>query len=227
MQKRDESEQFRYLLKKHLRTVFLQKFEQSADVEIAEDAIIYEGVQFIGKCKVGSGTIIYPNSVIDSSTIGENCVIKSSYIENSVVKNGVKIGPFAHLRPNSVIEDDCKIGNFVEIKNATLGQGTAASHLAYVGDVDVGAHCNIGCGAIFVNYDGNNKFRSTVGDNCFVGSNCNVIAPVNIANNTYICAGTTVTDDSEEYDFIIGRARPVVKKERAKKYLTRREEKKA
>lgn len=227
MQKEKESDQFRSLLKKHLRTVFLQKFEQSEDVEIAEDAIIYEGVQFIGKCKVGSGTIIYPNSVIDNSIIGEDCVIKSSYVEESIVKNGVKIGPFAHLRPNSVVEDNCKIGNFVEIKNATLGQGTAASHLAYVGDADVGAHCNIGCGAIFVNYDGNNKFRSTVGDNCFVGSNCNVIAPVNIAKNTYICAGTTVTDNTDEYDFVIGRVRPLVKKDRAKQYLTKREEKKA
>jgi bifunctional UDP-N-acetylglucosamine pyrophosphorylase/glucosamine-1-phosphate N-acetyltransferase len=112
-----------------------------------------------------------------------------------------------------------KIGNFVEVKNARVGDGTAVSHLAYVGDCDIGAGCNIGCGAIFVNYDGKTKHRTTVEDNCFIGSNCNIIAPVHIAKNSYICAGTTVTKDTQNLDFVIGRVEPTVKSGRAKGYL--------
>jgi len=122
-------------------------------VEIGENVKIYPNVYILGNTKIGSGTVIYPNTTIEDSVIGENCEIKSSYIEESVVKNNVQIGPFAHLRPHSVVGDDCKVGNFVEIKNATLGKGTKASHLAYVGDADVGEDCNIGCGVIFVIYN--------------------------------------------------------------------------
>ena len=168
-------------------------------VEIAEDVKIYPNVYILGNSKIGKGSIIYPNTTIENSVIGENCVIKSSYIEESEVKNNVKIGPFAHLRPNSVVSDDCNIGNFVEIKNAVIGKGTAASHLAYVGDADIGEGCNIGCGAIFVNYNGRSKNRTIVEDNCFIGSNCNVIAPVHIKKDSYICAGTTITIDTNCY----------------------------
>jgi bifunctional N-acetylglucosamine-1-phosphate-uridyltransferase/glucosamine-1-phosphate-acetyltransferase GlmU-like protein len=132
-------------------------------VIVEEGAKIYPNVYLLGKTKIGKGTVIYPNTTIENSEIGENCVIKSSFIEDSVVKDNVKIGPFAHLRPNSVIEDDCKIGNFVEVKNSTVGKGTHASHLAYIGDADVGEKCNIGCGAIFVNYNGKQKNKIVMG----------------------------------------------------------------
>ena len=111
------------------------------------------------------------------------------------------------------------IGNFVEIKNSTLGEGTKACHLAYVGDADIGKNVNIGCGAIFVNYNGRTKSRSKVGDNCFIGSNANVIAPVEIEDNSYVCAGTTVTEKVNSDDFVIGRVRQEVKKNRAHDYL--------
>ena len=188
-------------------------------VEIAENVKIYPNVYLLGNTKIGKGTVIYPNTTIENSIIGENCVIKSSYIEDSEVKNNVKIGPFAHLRPNSVVEDDCKIGNFVEIKNAVIGKGTAASHLAYVGDADIGMNCNIGCGAIFVNYNGKDKNRTKVEDECFIGSNCNVVAPVHIKKGSYICAGTTITVDTNEDDFVIGRCRETIKSNRAHLYL--------
>jgi len=187
--------------------------------EIAEDVKIYPNVYIIGACKIGKGTVIYPNTTIENSEIGENCTIKSSYIEDSVVKNNVVVGPFAHIRPNSIVNDDCKIGNFVEVKNATVGKSTMAAHLAYVGDVDIGENCNIGCGAIFVNYNGKSKNRTKVGDNCFIGSNCNIVAPVNIEKNSYICAGTTLTIDTENDDFVIGRCRETIKKNRAHNYL--------
>lgn len=198
-------------------TTFGVFIEETA--EIGENVKIYPNVYILGNTKIGAGTVIYPNTTIENSVIGENCVIKSSFIEESVVKNNVQIGPFAHLRPKSVVEDECKVGNFVEIKNATLGKGTKASHLAYVGDADIGEDCNIGCGVIFVNYNGKSKNRTTVGNNCFIGSNCNVIAPVKIADNSYICAGTTQTVDTEVDDFVIGRCRETIKKNRAHNYL--------
>lgn len=188
-------------------------------VKLGENVKIYPNVIISGNSEIGSGSVIYPNTTIEDSVIGENCVVKSSFIENSFIENAVSIGPFAHLRPNCKVADGCKIGNFVEIKNSTLGKETKVSHLAYVGDADVGENCNIGCGAIFVNYDGKVKHRTHVGNNCFIGSNCNVIAPVDVANNTYLCAGTTLTVDTHDKDFVIGRARECVKPDRAQNYL--------
>lgn len=260
-------------------------FEHFIDekAEIGENVKIYPNVYVLGDSKIGDGTILFPNTTIENSVIGKNCIIKaceienstigdsgeiknseieastisdncrikesdiegstigenckingseiekteigkfneikSSYIEESVVKNNVNVGPFAHLRPNSLVSDYCKVGNFVEIKNAKLGTNTKASHLAYVGDADVGANCNIGCGAIFVNYDGVNKHRSVVEDDCFIGSNCNVVAPVHIKKGSFICAGTTITVDTNEDDFVIGRCRETIKNNRAHLYL--------
>lgn len=190
---------------------------------IDSSAIIYPNVYFFGDCKVGANTIIFPGSVIDSSEVGDNCLIKSSYIEGCIIKDNVTIGPFAHLRPNSNINSGCKIGNFVEIKSSELGEGCKASHLAYIGDASIGKNCNIGCGAIFVNYNGRTKSKTTIGNNCFVGSNCNLIAPLEINDSTYICAGTTVTKSSNAGDFIIGRTKETVKSWRAYKYLKSKE----
>ena len=135
-----------------------------------------------------------------------------------MVNCGAHIGPFSRLRPKSNIGQDCKIGNFVEVKNSNIGKSTKASHLAYIGDADIGEDCNIGCGAIFVNYNGKEKNRSIVGNNCFIGSNVNVIAPVNIANESYVCAGTTITVDTKEKDFVIGRCRETIKPNYVDKY---------
>ena len=189
------------------------------NLDISKDAKIFDEVVFVGKCSVGAGTVIYPNTVVDNCVIGENCIVKSSFLEQSVIHNNVEIGPYAHIRPNSEIDDNCKIGNFVEIKNSHLGENTKASHLAYVGDAEIGKCCNIGCGAIFVNFNGREKHKTIVGDDCFIGSNCNIIAPVNIADKTYICAGTTLTKDTEKFDFVVGRVRETVKHNKAQKYL--------
>lgn len=110
---------------------------------------------------------------------------------------------------------NCKAGDFVEIKNASLGAGSKASHLAYIGDADVGEECNVGCGTIFVNYDGKHKHRSTVGDRAFIGSNSNIIAPVNIGDDAYIAAGTTITEDVPPAALVIGRLRQIVKEGKA------------
>ena len=163
-------------------------------------------------------------SVIADSVIESEVNITQSYIQESFVDCGSSIGPFARIRPNSKIGKNCKIGNCVEIKNSTIGDGTKISHLAYVGDAVVGKNCNIGCGVIFVNYDGKKKNRIEIGDNVFVGSNCNLIAPLKIESNVYICAGTTVTQDLVDGDFAIGRVKPTIKQGRAKDYLKNIEE---
>lgn len=184
--------------------------------------------------RIGKHTVIFPDQHIRGNTvIGNNCVLDcGNVIENSVVGNGVTviksvlrnakvgdkttIGPFANIHTNSDVGKECRVGNFVEIKNATVGQRVKTAHLAYVGDVDVGDLCNVGCGSIFVNYDGKNKHRSTVGESVFIGSNSNIIAPVNIENNAYIAAGTTVTVDLPENCMCIGRSRETVKENRTK-----------
>lgn len=166
---------------------------------------------------IGINNVII-NTVFDGKDIvvGNNCTIKNciikdktcitdSYLEESNIGSNVSIGPYSHVRPNCSIGDNCKIGNYVEIKNSTIGANTKVNHLAYIGDAIIGKNSNIGCGVIFCNYNGVEKNISIVGDNCFVGSNSNIIAPVKIANDTYICAGTTVTKNSDSGDFVIGR----------------------
>ena len=169
--------------------------------------------------KIGKKAIIDGNSTIIDSEINDGAVIINSFIEESFVDSETKIGPFAHLRPNCKIGKNCKIGNFCEIKNSVIGDGTKISHLAYVGDAIIGENCNIGCGVIFANYNGKEKNKIEIGNNVFVGSNCNLIAPLRIGNNVYICAGTTLTKNVEDGDFVIGRAREIIKKGRAKNYL--------
>ena len=187
-------------------------------VKIGKNVTIHPTNIIKGNTVIGDNVTLLPNNYIVDSIIEENVVIEYSYIENSIIHKSCHIGPFSRIRPNSEIGENSKIGNFVEVKNSKLGDGVKASHLAYIGDVDIGDNCNIGCGAIFVNYNGKTKSRSIVGDNCFIGSNVNVIAPVNIAKDSYICAGTTITIDTQEKDFVIGRCRETIKHNYSDKY---------
>lgn len=196
---------------------FSQNISASAVVETG--AVVCPNSYVLGNSKICAGAVIYPNSVIVNSIIGENSKVISSVIEDSVVEKNVSIGPFAHVRPKSVVRSNCKIGNFVEIKNSKIGVGSKVSHLAYVGDAEIGENCNIGCGAIFVNYNGKIKQKTRVGNNCFIGSNCNLIAPLTLADNSYVCAGTTLTKNTDNGDFVIGRAKETIKQKRAYSYL--------
>ncbi|HAE91619.1 bifunctional UDP-N-acetylglucosamine diphosphorylase/glucosamine-1-phosphate N-acetyltransferase GlmU [Tissierella praeacuta] len=175
-------------------------------VKIGRDTIIYPGVSLEGNTEIGEDCIIGSNSRIVESMIHNNVSIESSTIENSVVGENTHIGPYAHLRPNSNIGKNAKIGNFVEVKNSTLKDNTKASHLAYIGDADIGHDVNIGCGVVFVNYNGKEKFRTTVGDNAFVGSNSNLVAPVNVESWGYVAAGSTITKEVPEGTLSIARA---------------------
>ena len=159
---------------------------------IERDVMIYPGTRIDRKSVIKEGAEIY-SSTIKNSTIGEDVLIRSSEIEDSSIGRGTTVGPYAHLRPNSHVGENCKIGNFVEVKNSNVGDGSKMSHLAYIGDADVGSGVNIGCGVVFVNYDGRDKFRAKVGDNAFIGSNANLVAPIEVEDNGYVAAGSTIT----------------------------------
>ena len=182
-----------------------------SDVEIGNDTIIYPGVVLKGNTKIGSNCTIEMNSSIDNSVIGDNTKIDKSTIIDSTVGNNTTVGPYAYLRPKSNIGNNVKIGDFVEVKNATIEDNSKASHLTYIGDAHVGKNVNIGCGVVFVNYDGKNKFKSIVKDNAFIGSNSNLVAPVVVEEKGYIATGSTITQDVPEKALAIARERQVNK----------------
>lgn len=188
------------------------------NVIIGENVVIYENNHIGDNVVIGDNTTLLPGNFISDSIIGQNCTIHNSIIENSTIHNRVTIGPFARIRPDSQIFDGVKVGNFVEIKKSIIGKGCKISHLAYVGDVEMGENCNVGCGVIFANYDGKSKHKTIVKNHVFIGSNSNIIAPVVIESNSYICAGTTVTENVDNGDMVIGRSRQENKKNKASKY---------
>ena len=188
-----------------------------AGVVIGADTVVEAGVQIQGDTVIGEDCFIGAHSRIVDSTIEDHVVIENSVIESSYVKSHADVGPFAHLRPKAEIGEGAHIGNFVEVKNAQIGKNTKVGHLTYVGDATLGEEINVGCGVVFVNYDGKNKHHTTIGDHSFIGSNANIIAPVKVAKNSSIAAGSTITDDIPEYAMAIARARQVNKEEYAKK----------
>lgn len=180
-------------------------------VVVGSDTIIYPGVNIEGNTKIGEDCIIRSNSRIVNSQIGDKVEVESSLIEGSIIESNVTIGPNAHLRPKSHIKKNVHIGNFVEVKNAIIGENSKAGHLAYIGDAIVGKDVNIGCGVIFVNYNGKDKQITKVGNNVFIGSNSNLVAPIEINDRVYIAAGSTITKDIEEGTLSIARAQQVNK----------------
>jgi bifunctional UDP-N-acetylglucosamine pyrophosphorylase/glucosamine-1-phosphate N-acetyltransferase len=183
----------------------------SSDAVIGRDTVIYPGTMILGETVIGEDCIIGPNTEIKDCTVQNGTTIRQSVAHDSEIGNSVAIGPFAHIRPMSNISDDVKIGNFVEIKKSTMGRGSKASHLSYIGDAEVGVDVNLGCGSITVNYDGKNKFLTKIGDGAFIGCNSNLIAPVTIGKGAYVAAGSTVTNDVPEKALTVARSRQVNK----------------
>ena len=182
-----------------------------SDVVIGKDTIIKPNTFIEGKTKIGEKCIIGPDTTITGSVIKDDVFITYSYIEESEIENDVKIGPFAHIRPKSVLKENVKVGNFSEVKKSIVGFGSKVNHLSYIGDATVGKNVNIGAGTITCNYDGKNKFQTVIGDNVFVGSNVNLVAPVNIGKKVLIAAGSTITDNVSPNKLTIARARQIVK----------------
>ena len=180
-------------------------------VKIGAGTVIGPCVTLEGNTVIGENCSIGQNTRIKDSVIAGNVEIQCSVITESEVGEGTKVGPFAYMRPGSKVGKDCKVGDFVEIKNSTFGDGSKASHLTYIGDSDVGSGVNLGCGVVFVNYDGTNKYRSTVGDGAFIGCNSNLVSPVNVGDGAYIAAGSTVTEDVEADALYIARPEGVKK----------------
>lgn len=185
----------------------------SRNVSIGKDSVIWPGCMISENCVLGEDCMIGPNTQISGSSIGERVNVKQSVVMDSDVSDDTTIGPFAYIRPGSKIGRHVKVGDFVEIKNATIGDKTSISHLTYVGDADVGRNVNLGCGVVFVNYDGHTKNRTVVEDNCFIGCNTNLVSPVTVKANAYTGAGSTITEDVPENGLGIARARQVNKEE--------------
>ena len=185
-------------------------------VIIGRDTIIYPNTYLENGTIIGSHCTIGPNTRVINSTVRNNVTIESSKVVESVIDDGTNVGPFAYLRPGSNLGKNVKIGDFVEVKKSTIGDNSKSSHLSYIGDAEVGKNVNIGCGVVFVNYDGKNKHKTIVGDGAFVGSNSNLIAPVTVEEGGYVAAGSTITDDVKKGDLAIARARQVNKEGKGK-----------
>tara|TARA_B100000929_G_scaffold203173_1_gene161565 strand:- start:596 stop:1912 length:1317 start_codon:yes stop_codon:yes gene_type:complete len=182
------------------------RFDLRGELEIGHNNEIDVNVVMEGKLKLGNNNSIAPNCVIKDTIIGNNVkIFANSVIENSIIGNDCYIGPFARIRPDSVLDDHVHVGNFVEIKKSSLGKRTKANHLSYIGDTEVGSDTNVGAGVITCNYDGVNKHRTTIGDNVFVGSDVQLIAPVKIEDGSTIAAGSTITKDVDANSLAISR----------------------
>lgn len=187
------------------------------DVTIGQDVVIYPGSVLEGATSIEDDAVIGPHSTITNCYVGSATIIKQSVAADSKIGSRVQIGPFAHIRPQSSLGDDVKVGNFVEVKKASFGDGSKASHLSYIGDAEVGSGVNIGCGTITVNYDGENKHLTTIEDDAFIGCNSNLIAPVTVGKGAYVAAGSTINQDVPSEALSIARSRQTNKEGYASK----------
>ena len=175
-------------------------------VSIGPDTVIYPGTILKGSTSIDSNCVIGPNCMISDTMIGKNTKVICSIISESQIGEHTTVGPFAYLRPGSIVGEKVKIGDFVEIKKSIIGDETKISHLTYVGDAEIGKNVNLGCGVVFVNYDGKVKNKTIVGDNSFIGCNVNLISPVEVKPNSYIAAGSTFTEEVPEYSLALARS---------------------
>lgn len=192
------------------------------DIYVGEGVIVDGGATLhspctvVGNSRICAGVHIMPGTYVDSCYVGRDTRVLSSTLLSSRIGAGCNIGPYAHIRQGAVIADGCRVGDFVEIKNSTLGEGCKAAHLSYIGDACVGKHVNVGCGVVFANFDGKVKRGSIVEDDCFLGCNCNIIAPSHIGRGAYIAAATTVCGEVPPNALCVGRPKPKMLEDGAK-----------
>ena len=180
-----------------------------SQVIIGKDTTIYPGNVLQGKTIIKEECVLYPNNRIADSILQKGVSVQSSVVLESQIGEGTTVGPFAYIRPESNIGKHARIGDFVEIKKSTIGDNTKVSHLTYIGDAEVGSGCNFGCGTVVVNYDGKSKYKTIIGNNTFIGCNTNLVAPVKVNDNSYIAAGSTITNEVPENALAIARAKQV------------------
>tara|TARA_R110002167_G_scaffold35788_1_gene114066 strand:- start:142 stop:1518 length:1377 start_codon:yes stop_codon:yes gene_type:complete len=211
------------LMEKGVSVADPARIEVRGDACVGQDSWLDINVILEGKVQIGEDCKIGANSIIINSTIADGVdILPNSIIENATIATGVSVGPFARIRPGTTLAKDVKIGNFVEIKNSQINTGSKVNHLSYVGDAELGESCNIGAGVITCNYDGANKHKTVIGDNTHVGSNCQLVAPVELGKNVTIGAGSTITKKVKDNTLALTRSsqksiegwqRPVKKKD--------------
>lgn len=192
------------------------------DVVIGEDSVIEPYTILAGNTRLGANCWIGPSSRLTNVSVGSGTKILMSMAEDATIGSGVKIGPFAHIRPKTVIEDGVRIGNYVEIKNAHMAADSKANHLTYIGDSEVGRNTNIGAGTITCNYDGIDKHRTTIGADAFIGSNSTLVAPLVIGDGAMVTAGSVITQDVPAGAGAFGRARQETKEAWAAQWRTKK-----
>ena len=198
----------RDLMQEGVHIVDPARFDLRGEVAAGKDVRIDINVILEGQVELGDGVEIGPNCTIKDCSIGSNSIIKAnSVLEGAIIETDCSVGPFARLRPGAHLKKEVAVGNFVEIKKSTLGEGTKASHLSYLGDATIGPSVNIGAGTITCNYDGVNKFETHIEANVFVGSNSALVAPVTIGQGSTIGAGSTITRDVEKEVLAVGRGK--------------------
>ncbi len=210
------------LLKKHqlAGVTFLRPSTTylGADVVIGQDTVVYPNCVLKGRTVIGTHCEIGPSADIEDTEVRNGVTVKHSTLKQAFVDDTSKIGPYAYLRPGSKIGKDVKIGDFVEVKNTSVGDHSKVSHLTYIGDGEIGENVNLGCGVVFVNYDGVNKHLTKVESGAFVGYNTNLVAPVTVGQNAYVAAGSTITEDVPSEALGIARARQINKTDWSGKY---------
>jgi bifunctional UDP-N-acetylglucosamine pyrophosphorylase/glucosamine-1-phosphate N-acetyltransferase len=190
------------------------------DVQVGVGSVIYPNVTLLGKTTIGKNVVIESGTLIRNSTIHDGAeILANSHIEGAEVHTDATIGPMARLRPGADIGAEAKIGNFVEVKKSKLAKGVKVSHLSYVGDAEIGENSNIGCGFITCNYDGVNKHKTKIGSNTFIGSDVQAVAPIEIGNDAFVAAGSTITKSVPDGGFGIARSSQVTKEGAAKRFL--------
>ena len=176
-------------------------------VQVAPGATLLPGTILRGKTIVAEGCVIGPNTLLENAVVGKNTTVNASQVYDSTLGENNKIGPYTHVRKDTVTGYGVHLGAYVETKNSNFAMGNTVSHLTYIGDSDVGKYCNFGCGTVTCNYDGENKFRTTIGDYVFVGCNTNLVAPVTVGDGAYTAAGSTITKDVPAGNMDIARER--------------------
>jgi bifunctional UDP-N-acetylglucosamine pyrophosphorylase/glucosamine-1-phosphate N-acetyltransferase len=189
-----------------------ERFDADEGVQVGADTVIEPSVRLGGATRVGRGCRVGQGSILLDSLVGDRTEVRPySLLDRARVGRGCVVGPFARLRPESVLADEVHVGNFVELKKATVGKGSKANHLTYLGDATVGAGVNVGCGTITCNYDGERKHQTVIGDGVFVGSDSILVAPIRVGKGAYVAAGSTLTEDVPAGALALGRARQTVK----------------
>ena len=188
-----------------------------ATVKISNNVFIGNNCELYGDTIIGQNGQVLSNSTLINVKAQANVKIISSHLEECFVCEAATVGPFARIRKGVEVGKNCKIGNFVELKQAKIAKNTKISHLTYVGDAQVGENCNLGCGVVFCNYDGKSKHKTVIGDNCFIGSNVNLVAPIEIGDNCFIACGSTITKNLKKNLFAIERSEQIIKNNKFKK----------